>query len=113
MSEHYPLPATAAYIWLVGDKIMVGFPPLPGNEKGHSIALPASPGAFSVLLDILRQRNTDARMATRGAPTQWNVEHDKRYHKMLQAMAAEKRTKAETTAVEKAEAASFLDDLGL
>ncbi len=40
MSEHYPLPRTAVYMWLTSEGICVGLPPLDANTKAHTITIP-------------------------------------------------------------------------
>ncbi len=107
MSEPYPLPRHAAYIWSVGDQLMLAFPPTTGSEKGHSVSLPATPAGLSRALAILHDRASalDLRLNQRGTPTQLNLESDKKYNEWLRAM---KSTKEEV-----AEAGAFLEDLGL
>lgn len=36
----YPLPAHAIYAWIEGENLRIGLPPIEGNERGHSVAIP-------------------------------------------------------------------------
>lgn len=107
MSEPYPLPKHAAYIWSAGDQIFLAFPPTVGGDKGHSVSLPASAAGLSRALAILRDRASalDLRLNQRGTPTQLNLESDKKYKDWLKAMGA---TKAEIDA-----AGKLLEDLNI
>ncbi len=107
MSEPYPLPKHAAYIWAVGDQIMLAFPAATGSDKGHTVSLPASAAGLSRALAILHDRASalDLRLNQRGTPTQLNLESDKKYNEWLRAMKATKE--------EVAEAGAFLEDLEL
>ncbi len=107
MSEPYPLPKHAAYIWSVGDHLMLAFPPITGSDKGHSVSLPATPAGLSRALAILRDRASalDLRLNQRGTPTQLNLESDAKYNAWLRAM--------KTTDAEREDAGKFLEDLGL
>jgi len=76
MSDEYPLPAHAAYIWLRGDQIFLGLPPLPGNRHGHTVHFTADERGIQIMLDILRARSftQTSGIGTRGAPVQYDIE---------------------------------------
>lgn len=76
MSEPYPLPSHACYIWAVGDQLHLSFPPLPGNEKSHSVILPNTPAGLQALGMVLRDRSRQAKptIATKGTPTYLDME---------------------------------------
>jgi hypothetical protein len=76
MSEHYPLPAGAAYIWTKGDTLVLSFPPVAGATKGHSVALYADEHGLKIALSILRERETakSLRVGTRAAPVQYDLD---------------------------------------
>lgn len=107
MSEPYPLPRHAAYIWIADDTLTLAFPPITGSDKGHSVSLPANPAGLSRALAILRDRASalDLRLSNRGTPPKIAVENDARYKEWLKAM--------KVTKEEKAEAGKMLDELGL
>ena len=110
----YPIPSYAAYIWVAGDKLWLGFPGTDESVRPHSVPFPATEPGFAVALKILRERRIGERMiGTKGAPCKHQVERelaqDRRYNEMLKAM---KEAKA-TSAAEKADAEAFLEELGL
>ena len=98
----YPTPAFAAYIWLAGDKLMLGLPPRESHERGSTVAIPlakmettralgewelehqtvdltryAATLGFHVLLDVLRAREREGRiplLAKPGEPLQYNID---------------------------------------
>jgi hypothetical protein len=76
MSDSYPLPHYAASVWLSGDKLMVAFPPLPGNIKGHTVALPSTAAGFAVLQESLRERQRDGyqKLGTKAVPVQYDID---------------------------------------
>lgn len=102
MSDLYPLPKFAAYIWLVGDRLMLGLPPSEAAERGHTVVIPlsrmettrpigewehehgtvdlsryAATVGFTTLLDVLRERERAGRVAPIGArsePTQYQLD---------------------------------------
>lgn len=126
MTEHYPLPQHAAYIWDNGQSIMIGFPPLPGQTKGHSIAIalercevhltdggsvPASQSGFALLLRLLRERASvdfTGRIGSQGEQTQDQCDRAMRKH-----IAALSGARAEELRVERAEALAMLEEIGL
>lgn len=77
MSDHYPLPKHAAYIWIVGDQIHLGFPPTVGT-KGHSVQLPATPLGLGAALDLLKARQKarldELRIGYKEEPTQYQLD---------------------------------------
>lgn len=46
----YPLPKYAAYVWIEGENLCLGFPPLEGHERGHSVKIALSKCALKVRL---------------------------------------------------------------
>lgn len=125
MTEHYPLPQHAAYIWDNGQSIMIGFPPLPGQTKGHSIAIPldrcevvltdggsvpASQSGFALLLRLLRERASapGARIAAPGELTQDQCDRAMRAH-----ISALSSARAEELRLERIEALAMLEEIGL
>jgi hypothetical protein len=90
--DTYPVPAFAAYVWLAGDRLMVGLPPGAGHERGHTVALPlakceversimgavpARVAGWATLLDLLKQRERAGRIAPigeRSEPTQYQLD---------------------------------------
>lgn len=107
--SNYPLPRQAAYIWAAGDRIMLAFPPVTGSDKGHSVSLPNTTQGLSQSLEILHERAFVAfdrqTIGNRSAPTQHQVENDRRYKAFVAATAEQK--------AEKDEAIRFLEELGL
>jgi hypothetical protein len=75
----FPLPSHAAHVWIIGDELYLGLPPLPGNSKGHTIHFKADERGISIILDILRSRSTSLRsyIGTRGSPVQYDIEQIK------------------------------------
>jgi len=108
------LPDYAASIWVVGDTVVLGFPPLDGLTQGHTVAFPATPAGLELITNILRDRSKGAKhLAEDGCLTKWQVEqrlkHDKKYNSMLQAM---KESTADKQRKDK-EAEALLSELGL
>ena len=108
---HYPVPSHAAQVWVASDTLWLSFPPLPGNEFGHSVSFPASPKGLMAALETLvtRSRAADLRLGFKGTPTQWEVEKslkdDKKYNEWLATM--------KVTEAEREEAGKMLEELGL
>lgn len=112
MTEKYPVPSYAANIWIAGDKLWLGFPSPEPGVRGHSVPLPCNEKGMAVAVSILREREHTPRtnwLGTKGAPTRWDIEHDKKYNALLNAMNESKKT----TEAEKAAAQAFLEELGL
>lgn len=76
MTEHYPLPAHAAYVWLKGDTLMLSFPPTAGHDRGHTVALYADAHGMKVALSILKARRDESQLTvgTTAAPTQYQCD---------------------------------------
>ena len=110
----YPIPSYAAYIWVAGDKLWLGFPGTDESVRPHSVPFPANEVGMALAVDVLKARRTGDRMiGTKGAPCKHQVERelaqDRRYNDLLKAMAEAKAT----SAAEKADAEAFLEELGL
>lgn len=75
MSE-YPLPHYAVSVWLSGDKLMVAYPPLPGNQKGHTVVLPNTPAGLAVLQESLQERQREGyqKIGTKATPVQYDID---------------------------------------
>ena len=110
MTDKYPLPDYALTVWVAGDNLMVAFPGC-GTERGHTIKLPASAAGLQTAITILKDREhaKDRRIGNHSAPTQWNLESDKRYKAWLKAM-SDGKAKEEAAL---AEAEELLEELGL
>lgn len=106
MSDHYPLPPHAAYIWAVGDQLFIGFPPTVG-EKGHTVTVKADVNGLTWALTLLRERERQGRDALRigrrtTEPTQYQLDA------IIKAM-----KKGEPAKVKIDGSAMSLEDLGL
>lgn len=104
-SEHYPLPAHAAYIWAVGDQLFIGFPPTVG-EKGHTVTVKADANGLTWALTLLKERERQGRDSLRigkrsTEPTQYQLDA---IIKAMKAGAAAKKIDG---------SAMSLEDLGL
>lgn len=84
---------------------MLGLPPTDGNERGHCVPLPVTPGGFAVLVRTLRARETekDRRIGTAAAPVAYDME----------AIARALTVRDKAIAKERASAETFLSELGL
>lgn len=111
MPEPYPIPSYACNLWVAGDDLWIAFPGQGPEERGHSVKLPASVAGLQTVLAILKDRTTakSLRLGNRGTPTQWDLEQDKRYGAILEAIAETKAAIAQA----KAEAEAELAELGL
>jgi hypothetical protein len=116
MSDHYPLPNYAAYIWTAGDKIWVGFPSPSPDARGHSVPFPNTEQGLAAIVKIMQARERDPlsrRISAAGAPCRLQVEKelakDRRYNELLKAMDDGRKV----SEGEKAEAKAFLEELGL
>jgi len=109
----YPIPSYSASIWLVGDQIWLGFPPIGDLVQAHSVPFPATDKGLALILQTLRERRHSLNIGTKGAPTRYQVERtlaqDKRYNGILEAMKKAKETREK----EREEAIAFLAELGL
>lgn len=105
----YPIPAHAAYVWLVGDRLFIGLPSQHGDVRSHTVTLPATTAGYMTLTDILRKRDSDRapRITAPASPTGHQL------NKVLAAMKRGLDEKHERRLVEKAEAETFLKELGL
>src|SRR6185503_16111600 len=78
MSEHYPLPKHAAYIWVIGDQLFLGFPSSIG-EKGHSVHCKADAIGLAWAIELLKERERQGRNTLRIGerkvePTQYQLD---------------------------------------
>ena len=110
----YPVPRHAANIWVTGDTLWLGFPPLQESGHAHSVPFPRNPEGLRLAIEILAERSKGPlTIGNNGSPTKYQVERalvdDKRYNTLLRAIREDKAQKAK----EKAEATEFLRDLGL
>jgi hypothetical protein len=99
----YPVPQHAAYIWIRGDELYLGLPPLPGNNQGHTVHFKADERGVQIILDILRSRSTNLHsyIGSKGAPVQYDLEQVRKI------MARKKAEKEKDLEME------FLEELGL
>ncbi len=102
MAEIYPIPKFAANIWLAGDMLCIGLPPDSSHERGHTVRIPlsklsllrpageweqehnsvdlaryAGTVGFSVLLELLRERERQGRIqpiGNKSEPTQYDID---------------------------------------
>jgi hypothetical protein len=111
MAETYPIPGYAVTIWVAGDDLWIAFPGQGPEAKGHSVRLPASAAGLSTAIAILKERAKapDLKLGHRGTPTQYELEQDKKYGAILEAMRADTEDKR----CAKARAAAELAELGL
>jgi hypothetical protein len=112
MSDQYPVPRYAANIWVTGDVLWLGFPPLMEGGHGHSVQYPNTELGLSLALLAIRERSAGAlSIGLRGSPTQYQVErslvHDKNYNEVLRAMRKAKEKEMDP------ELASLMKEIGL
>lgn len=73
----YPVPHYAAHIWVVGNQIKVGLPPIEGHQQSHTISVPWTEKGLGIVLRMLRDRESQRRpqtVATQAALTQYQIE---------------------------------------
>lgn len=73
MSDHYPLPAYACYVWTVGDRLHVQLPATIEGGPGHTVSFSSGPEGYLALNSILRERERACRaetIGTKSCPTQ-------------------------------------------
>lgn len=111
MPEQYPIPSYAVTLWVAGDDLWLAFPSTVADGRGHSVKLPASTAGLKTAIEILKARAVapDYRLGNRGTPTQYELEQDKKYGAILEAMRADSEDRREA----RAKAAAELADLGL
>lgn len=106
----YPAPAHAAYIWAVGDNLMVAF-----GDGRQTVPFPATDRGVAALLRVLKDRATaaDRRIGHRGSPPRAEIEaavsSDAKYKAWVASMDETKAARA----AEAAETAAWLAELGL
>jgi len=107
----YPVPSYAANIWIVGDKLWIGFPSQVEGARAHNVAFPITVKGLEAAITILKHRNDSEprEIGTKGAPTGVEIEKalasDKAYNEFLQRMKTEQ--------VDNAELTKDLEELGL
>jgi hypothetical protein len=85
----YPLPACAVSIWLVGDRLMIGVPPV-GDERASTKVIPldrchvvknsSSQTGWQFILNLLRDRaqmareNQKSTIGSKGDPVQYDID---------------------------------------
>jgi len=118
----YPLPSHAVSIWLAGDRLMIGVPPV-GDERPSTKVIPldncfyddknVGQRGWAVLLNLLRDRSRMERegkkpwLGTKGDPVQYDIE------KMLKHMRREQREHKKVVKALVKEKPLTLEDLGL
>lgn len=116
MRDDYPVPDYAAYIWIAGDQVCIGFPPTVGT-KAHTVKFPNTENGLLVALGVLRERSraphNKLTIGNKCEPTGYMVERalagDPRYQELLDEI---KRTK-DVSEKERAESIALLAELGL
>ena len=111
MTERYPIPAYAVNLWVSGDDLWIAFPGQGPEERGHSVRLPASVAGMQTAITILKERSQakSLKLGERGTPTQYELEQDRKYAAILEAMKADTAERREARAKAEAE----LAELGL
>ena len=110
----YPIPSYAAHIWLAGDTLWLGFPPLTEGGSSHSVPYPANERGITLIIETLRERRKGERsLGSHGSPTKYQTERalvdDRKYNILLRAL----RESKAATEKEKQDATAFLEELGL
>ena len=108
----YPVPTYAANIWVVGDELWLGFPPLVEGGHGHSVPFPCNERGLALALAAIRERSAGSlHIGLRGSPTRYQVEqdlkNDAKYNEVLRAMQEAKKPKLDP------EMEALMADLGL
>jgi hypothetical protein len=119
----YPLPAHAVSVWLAGDRLMIGIPPVNGDERPSTKVIPldrcfvdknaASQTGWRFLLNLLSERTEmiaqgkKPYLGTKGDPVQYDIE------KMLKHMRREKREHRKVVKALGKDRPLTLEDLGL
>lgn len=116
MPESYPLPSHAASFWIAGDDLMVAFPTQGPEGRGSTLRFPASANGLQAAITVLKGRKAhadDLRLASRGTPSQYEVERamvgDPKYTAILRAMQDDSEEKRKAAA----SARFLLKELGL
>ena len=110
MSDSYPLPSYAAYVWLKGDQLCLSLPSPEQGARAHQVQVPLNEAGLKCLVEILKGREREQTwLSLKGAPTKRQIEdelkRDAKYNAWLKAMRVSQQ--------EKDEAAKFLEELGL
>lgn len=90
----YPVPHYAAHIWVVGNQIKVGLPPIEGHQQSHTVSVPWTEKGLGIVLRLLRDRESQRlpqAVATPASPTQWDIDQ------WMKAAKAAKKKLDETT----------------
>lgn len=115
MSESYPLPSYAAYVWAQGDQLVIQFPPLAQGDQSSTINFHMTERGIAALLRIMQERGraSDLRIGTSATPTRREVERaiesDEAYKAWIVTLAEGR----ESTKAEKEQAQAELAELGL
>ncbi len=79
----YPLPSYAASIYIAGDTLWLGLPSWNGEDRGHSVPIPATQAGLAELLRILQAREREQKsiekkqgggIGTDASPTRGQIE---------------------------------------
>lgn len=63
-------PRWAASIWIAGDWLCLELPSVEGGVKAHTIKVPNTQAGLERLLPLLRNRNSNTKLFTKGDSTQ-------------------------------------------
>ena len=104
----YPIPSYAVYMWMVGDKLHVCFPPSIGT-RSHTAIFPGTAKGLELAIQMLRERKRgQLTIGHKGEPTNYQVERtlagDRKYNDWLR-----KREKAK---VQQKELEELLKEVG-
>lgn len=114
--DDYPIPDYAAYIWIAGDQVCIGFPPTVGT-KAHTVKFPNTENGLLVALEVLRQRSraphAQLTIGHKCEPTSYMIERalagDPKYKELLE----EAKRMKDVSEKERQDSIKFLEELGL
>ena len=89
MSNEFAVPSYAPRVWVVGDELIVRYPPHAGDVH-YTVSFPMTGKGIEMFLGSMRARRADSVISTRGKPTEWDIEttlrSSKKYKEWLDAM---------------------------